>query len=96
MEFFNRNDYKVLECLIVRDCNSPVASLTVKQIINLTELSQTKVRTVLNQFGLMKFLQAGSKDGNKNTYYYTNEGLEHFKKAFAFDDKAIEELKLNE
>lgn len=93
MEFFNKTDYKVLECLIAKNCMSPVASLTIKQIIEFTELSQTKIRSVINQFKLMSYIKDGSKEGNNKTYYITNEGVEHFKVAFNFNDDEIEEIK---
>lgn len=93
MEFFNKTDYKVLECLIAKGCLSPVASVTIKQIMEFTELSQTKVRAVINQFKLMNYIKDGSKEGNNKTYYITNDGIEHFKIAFNFDDIDIEEMK---
>lgn len=89
---FNKNDYKILESLIERQCNAPVASLTIKQLMNITGMSLSKVRSVIGKFLLMNFIKEGSKDGNNKTFFTTDEGIKHFKLAFGFDDKDIEEI----
>lgn len=90
--FFNKNDYKILEALIERECNSPVASLTIKQLINITQMSLSKVRSVKDKFILTDYIQEGSKDGNEKTFFYTHEGLIHFKNIFGFADEDIENM----
>lgn len=92
---FNKNDYKILESLIERHCNAPVASLTIKQLMNITKMSLSKVRSVKDNFLMMKYIQEGSKDGNNKTFYYTDEGLNHYKLAFGFTDEDIEEMIIN-
>ena len=92
---FNKNDYRILESLIERKCNAPAASLTIKQLINLTDMSQSKVRSVKNNFLLMHFIEEGSKDSNNKTFFYTEKGLNHFKSVFAFNDDDIKEMMVN-
>lgn len=92
---FNKKDYVVLEALIERTCNSPVASLTIKQLMRITRMSLSKIRSVKNDFLLMNFILEGSKDGNNKTFYYTDEGLNHFKKVFNFSDDRIKQMQLN-
>ncbi len=89
---FNKNDYKILESLIERQCNAPVASLTIKQLINITGMSLSKVRSVIGKFLLMNFIQEGSKDGNNKTYFTTEDGVKHFKLVFGFNDNDIKEI----
>lgn len=89
---FNKNDYKVLETLIERECTTPVASLTIKQLINITEMSLSKVRSVKDNFIMMRYINEGSKDGNNKTFYVTEEGVKHYKLVFGFDDEKIDEI----
>lgn len=89
---FNKNDYKILEALIERQCNTPVASLTIKQLVNITQMSLSKVRSVKDNFILMEFIKEGSKDGNNKTYFITEKGLKHFQSAFGFDNDRIDEI----
>lgn len=89
---FNKNDYKMLESLIERECNAPAASLTIKQLMRITEMSLSKIRSVKDNFILMNFIAEGSKDGNSKTYYITQQGVEHFKLVFGFDDDKINEM----
>lgn len=89
---FNKNDYKILEALIERECNSPAKSLTVKQIIKITEMSLSKVRAVISKFLLINYIQEGSKDGNSKTYYFTDEGVNHYKAVFGFSNEDVEDM----
>ena len=88
---FNKRDYIVLEILIERNCTTPVASLTIKQLIKLTNMSSSKVRSVKDNFLMMELIAEGSKDDNK-TFYITDKGIEHYKLAFGFDDAKINEI----
>lgn len=87
---FNKNDYRILEALIERQCKAPVASLTIKQLMNITGMSLSKIRSVKDNFLLMNFIQEGSKDGNSKTYYITSKGVDHFKEVFGFDDEDVD------
>ncbi|HCL4447294.1 TPA: transcriptional regulator [Clostridium botulinum] len=89
---FNKNDYKMLESLIERQCDAPAASLTIKQLMKITEMSKSKIISVKDNFLLMKFISEGAKDRNSKTYYITNEGLNHFKLVFGFTDEDINEM----
>lgn len=89
---FNKNDYKILEALIERECNCSVASLTIKQLMKITKLSVAKVRSVKNDFLLLDYIQEGSKDGNEKTFFYTVKGLDHFKNTFRFNDEDIKNM----
>lgn len=89
---FNKNDYKVLEELIVRQCNIPVASLTIKQLMEITGMSLSKIRSVKNNFIMIGFIKEGSKDGNKKTYYITDKGIDHYKEVFDFDEEKIDKI----
>jgi DNA-binding transcriptional regulator GbsR (MarR family) len=89
---FNKNDYKILEILIERRCSAPAASLTIKQLSEVSGMSLSKVRTVVNNFLLMNFVQCGSKDGNNKTFLHTEEGVKHYKLVFGFDDEKINEM----
>ena len=89
---FNKNDYKILESLIERQCNAPAASLTIKQLVNITGMSLSKVRSVKDKFLLMNFIQEGSKDSNNKTFFFTEYGLNHFKLVFGFTDDDINEI----
>jgi len=89
---FNKNDYKILESLIERKCTAPASSLTVKQLIKITELSLSKVRSVIGKFILMDFIKEGSKDGNNKTYFALQAGITHFKMVFGFTDDVINEM----
>lgn len=89
---FNKNDYKMLEGLIERQCDAPAASLTIKQLMKITGMSLSKIRSVKDNFIIIGFIQEGSKDGNSKTYYVTEKGLEHFKRVFRFNDENINEM----
>ena len=89
---FNKNDYKILESLIERKCNAPASSLTIKQLIKITEMSLSKIRSVIGKFILMNFIKEGSKDGNNKTYFVLEEGITHFKMVFGFTDDIINEM----
>lgn len=89
---FNKKDYVILETLIERNCTTPVASLTIKQLMKITDMSLSKVRSVKDNFIMMEFIQEGSKDGNNKTFYVTDKGIEHYKLAFGFDDEKINQI----
>lgn len=89
---FNKNDYKILETLIERECNAPAASLTIKQLMSMTGMSLSKIRSVISNFLLIGLVKEGSKDGNNKTYYCSPEGLAHFKLVFGFKDDDINEM----
>lgn len=58
-------------------------------------MSHVKVQQVLKSFMLVGFIKEGTKDGNNKTYYYTEEGKEHFASAFGYDDEQIVDLIAN-
>lgn len=93
--YLNKNDYSILELIIVNECVSPWKSLTTKFIIEETGLSHVKVRQVLKTFVIMKYISEGAKDGNNKTYYATEEGINHYKQVFDYDDIDIEDLIAN-
>lgn len=93
--FFNKNDYSILELIIVNECISPWRSLTTKYIIDNSNLSHVKVRQVLKTFTLLKYVNEGAKDGNKKTYYATKDGIDHYKQVFGYNDEDIEDLIIN-
>lgn len=89
---FNKNDYGILELLIVEGCNSPYKSFSTKLIIESSSLSQVKVRQVIKNFCLADFIKEGAKDSNNKTYFYTENGLSHYKQVFGYSDEDIEDL----
>ena len=93
--YLNKNDYSILELIIVNECVSPWKSLTTKFIIEESGLSHVKVRQVLKTFIIMKYVSEGAKDGNNKTYYATAEGINHYKQVFGYDDLDIEDLIAN-
>lgn len=93
--YLNKNDYSILELIIVNECVSPWKSLTTKFIIEETGLSHVKVRQVLKTFVIMRYISEGAKDGNNKTYYATEEGINHYKQVFDYDDIDIEDLIAN-
>lgn len=93
--YLNKNDYAILELIIVNECVSPWKSLTTKFIIEESGLSHVKVRQVLKTFIIMKYVSEGAKDGNNKTYYATEEGINHYKQVFGYDDYDIEDLIAN-
>ena len=93
--YLNKNDYAILELIIVNECVSPWKSLTTKFIIEESGLSHVKVRQVLKTFIIMKYVSEGAKDGNNKTYYATEEGINHYKQVFDYDDLDIEDLIAN-
>lgn len=95
---FNKSDYTILELLYNLECNTPIQSLTVKQIISNTKLSATKTRAVIKSFLMVNYISEGSKEGNNKTYYITKIGEEHYEKTFGIvnDEQIIEENYENE
>lgn len=88
----NKRDYLILEILIERECFTPVASLSISNLINISNMSKSKVRSVKDNFIMLGYIAEGSKDGNNKTFYITSEGMEHFKLMFCFDDEKINEI----
>lgn len=92
---FNKTDYIILEMLIVEECNSPFKSLSKPYIIKESGFSHVKVQQVLKSFQLVGFVKEGTKDGNKKTYYYTQEGKNHFMQIFEYEEEDMEDLIYN-
>lgn len=86
---FNKNDYLILELLILGECTSAFKSLSTQAIIKDSKFSHVKVRQVIKSFLLSNFIMEGAKEGNNKTYYVTPEGIEHFKKVFNYTDEYI-------
>lgn len=91
MVVFNKNDYKILEMLILEDCYSAMCSLSKQAIMEGTKYSHVKVQQVLKSFMLSGLVKEGAKDGNRKTYYYTSEGKTHFMEVFNYDIEELEE-----
>ena len=91
-ELFNKRDYKVLEELIANECVSPVASLNRVQLMNLTGLSSSKIRSVIKYFLITDLILEGTKDGQFKTYYISKAGIENFKRAHNLMDEDIENM----
>lgn len=91
-ELFNKRDYKVLEELIVNECVSPVASLNRVQLMNLTGLSSSKIRSVIKYFLITDLIFEGTRDGQFKTYYISKAGIENFKRAHNLMDEDIENM----
>jgi DNA-binding transcriptional regulator GbsR (MarR family) len=91
-ELFNKRDYKVLEELIANNCVSPIASLNRVQLMNLTELSSSKIRSVIKYFLMTGLILEGIKDGQYKTYYVSESGIENFKRTHNLTDKNIQDL----
>ncbi|NRU52528.1 hypothetical protein [Clostridium beijerinckii] len=91
-ELFNKRDYKVLEELIANNCVSPMASLNRVQLMNLTELSSSKIRSVIKSFLITGLILEGTKDGQFKTYYISPLGIENFKTAHNLSDEDIQKL----
>lgn len=89
---FNKNDYVVLEMLIAEECNSPYKSLTKQFIIKDSGFSHVKIQSVIKSFLLVGFVKEGLKDGNKQTYYYTEKGKEHYMQVLEYSEEDIKIL----
>ena len=91
-ELFNKRDYRVLEELIANKCVSSVASLNRIQLMNLTELSSSKIRNVIKYFLMTGLILEGTKDGQFKTYYVSQNGIENFKIAHNLKDQDIQNM----
>lgn len=100
--YFNKSDYQILEMLIYNECFSPVESLSIRQLSDLTKLSLSKIRLTIKGFLIANLIGEGTKDGNNKTYYMTELGIEHFKRVYKLteddlrDDIEDYKLELND
>lgn len=93
--FFNKSDYFVLDALLGNECRSPFDSLTVKEIMENTELSHVKVRNALKGFIMAGIVSEGTKDGNSKTFFITSKGIDYYKEVLKCTDENIAELVIN-
>jgi DNA-binding transcriptional regulator GbsR (MarR family) len=91
-DVIKKNDYSILELLICEECFSSYGAMSTPDIIEKTNLSHVKVGQVLKNFIMFGFLAKGRKDGMKNTYYVTNDGLEHYKQQLQYEDEDIDKM----
>ena len=89
---FNKTDYKILEILIGNNCNTPFRSFTIKYLVNKSGYSHIKIRQSIKTFQMLGYIKEGSKDGNSNTYYVTNEGINHYMQVMDYDEKDMKDL----
>lgn len=82
----NKNDYRMLNKLMDSECYSPMESLTLKALSESTNMSISNLRIIKSNFLLMGLIKEGAKDGNSKTYYITEKGENHVKKAFGITD----------
>ncbi|HBJ1650356.1 TPA: hypothetical protein LA460_000260 [Clostridium botulinum] len=89
---FNKTDYTILEILIGNECDTPFKSLSTKYLIESSGYSHVKVRQTIKSFQLCGFVKEGSKDGNKKTYYVSNDGVKHYMDVMDYDKNDLEDL----
>ena len=89
---FNKNDYRILQSLVEKECYSLIASLNIKQIASVTNLSIQKIRIALKSFVLLNYVSLGAKDNNSNTFYITNKGRKLFSNSINPNYEDQEEL----
>lgn len=91
-DVIKKGDYIILELLICEECFSSYGALSTPDIIKKSKLSHVKVGQVLKNFAMFGFVAKGSKDGMKNTYYITKDGLEHYKQELQYEDTDIDKM----
>lgn len=73
------NDYKILMTLNSKEAFSKLVGLTIKQIEQITSLSNNKIRTTLMVLNFMNYVKEGIAEHNAKTFYITQEGIDKLK-----------------
>lgn len=89
---FNKTDYAILEILIGNNCDTPFRSLSTKYLIESSGYCHVKVRQTMKSFQLCGFVKEGSKEGNKKTYYVTNDGVKHYMEIMNYNKNDLGDL----
>jgi DNA-binding transcriptional regulator GbsR (MarR family) len=86
-------DYKILEQLVGYECISIARAFSIKKLSENTKFSEIKIRQTMKLFLMCGLVREGAKDGNRKTYYITNEGYELYKEVMDYNEEDIEKLK---
>ena len=96
MTIYTALDYKILRS-VRSDKNSPTKGYTkgngttIKEIIDITGLSEGKVRTTVTKLVKDGFLNLGISQGRTRTYYITKEGIEELKSIYQVEFEGDED-----
>lgn len=74
----NLNDIDIIKAMMDKNTGrgfSKSYGSTVKDVEEITELSISKIRSSINKFKNMGWIDEGVKDGKTKCYYVTEEGI---------------------
>lgn len=72
-----RNDVRILDTLNQKKCLGKAQALTIKKILEIISLSDTKVRSTLRVLVAVGYVDYGLDNVNAKTYYLTAEGIKY-------------------
>lgn len=70
----NKNDYKILNIFRSEKAYTVLTGITIKEIIEKSNLSMSKVRSTKRKFLKLGYIAKGAKDTNAETFYMTEKG----------------------
>ena len=96
MTIYTKLDYKILRYIIRNREDktkgySRANGTTIKEVIELTNLSEGKVRNTISKFVKDGFLRYGISEGRTRTYCITEEGLRELQDIYMVDLEEADE-----
>lgn len=74
-----QSDFELLEVMVKAKSFGPYQGLTIKELVEKSNYSHTKIRSSMRVLIANKYLQEGFMNRNAKTYYVTDEGIELMK-----------------
>lgn len=99
MRVLTENDYRIFQKVLTNNLDrgkSKTKGITVKMLMELSDLSNTKIRDTLNVLIDYGYIERGISIGREKTYFITQDGIEELKSIAQSVIKFKKEKKENE
>lgn len=89
-ENLNKYDYKLLNVIRDKKAYGKLKALSINELIELSNLSEARVRIGKDRLLAMGYIEEGLKDGKAKTFYMTQLGKQELIKACGIELKDLE------